>query len=391
MVIFVMAFFLLFITGSLVFSQLELKKASNLKFATQAVETADAGLQHALSWTALPWGWNFNAQLSCGTPPCTVVAQTTFPSGSGFSYTVTAKNDVADSGGSVNDTNKILVLASTASGPSGTKRVVEAYVKRSLVSFIPPGALYLSGSSVTVKFDDGSGIFITGNDTGYNGSPAVNPQPAVMGVAALSDNTANNVKNALGSNRYNLVQGSGYSPGPPVTPSVFKTGNVFDVDQLAVMLYNNPTTVKYLNGLSLNCPSSSPCTLGTDAAPQITYLKQSASNSIRLDGYVSGSGMLVAEGKTDLLGNFNFHGLLVKVAYGVTGVVTSGLTGGFNMDNNAMIFGALLRDIPPAGSDAISMGKNAKIYYSSRALTQVNTLWGSLLPQPPRVFAWLDK
>ena len=45
MVIFMMAFFLLFVTGGLIFSQLELKKASNLKLAVQALETADAGLQ----------------------------------------------------------------------------------------------------------------------------------------------------------------------------------------------------------------------------------------------------------------------------------------------------------------------------------------------------------
>ncbi len=68
MVIFVMAFFLLFVTGGLIFSQMELKKSSNLKLATQAVETADAGLQHALATTVIPWGWNFNGQLNCATP-----------------------------------------------------------------------------------------------------------------------------------------------------------------------------------------------------------------------------------------------------------------------------------------------------------------------------------
>src|SRR3989338_3946442 len=128
MVIFVMAFFLLFVTGGLIFSQLELKKTSNFKLSTQAIETADAGLQHALSWVAMPWAWDFDTQLNGGTPPGTVVSQTEFPSGSGFKYTVTARND-SDGGGANNDTNNIIVLTSEAKGPNNTKKVDEAYVK----------------------------------------------------------------------------------------------------------------------------------------------------------------------------------------------------------------------------------------------------------------------
>lgn len=94
MVITVMAVFLLFVTAGLFLSQIELKKTSNFKLATQAMETADAGLQHALA--VIIAGFDFNGQLSCDLPPCTVVSQTSFPSGSGFSYTVTAQNDPPD-------------------------------------------------------------------------------------------------------------------------------------------------------------------------------------------------------------------------------------------------------------------------------------------------------
>ena len=391
MVIFVMAFFLLFVTGGLIFSQLELKKTSNVKLSTQAIETADAGLQHALSWVAMPWAWDFDTQLSCGSPPCTIVPQTTFPSGSGFSYTVTAMNDVADGGGSANDTNSILVLTSTASGPSGTKKVVEAYVKRSLVSFIPPGGLYLPASSATVTFDGSTGFFISGNDTAYNGTPAPSPKPAILGVASINNAVRDAFKAALGSSRYNLVQGSGYAAGPPIAPSVITTDNVFDVNQIAVKFYNHPNTVKYLNGLNINCTSSNPCILGTDASPQITYIREGSGHA-HLDGYVSGSGVLISEGTTHLYGNLDFRGLVIVVNLGVTGGTPSPPDDpdALSMRNNAKVFGAVVRG-PTNQPQSFDMRNNAKIYYSSQALTVVNNLCGSCLAQPARVFAWLDK
>ncbi len=404
MVIFVMAFFLLFVTGGLIFSQMELKKSSNLKLATQAVETADAGLQHALATNVIPWGWNFNGQLNCATAPCTILSQTSFPTGSSFNYAVTAKNDNSDSGGATNDTNNIIVLTSTATGPNGAKKTVEAYVKRSLVSFIPPGALYLPASTATITFDAGTGFFITGNDTGYNGLPATNPKPAVLGVATILD--ANNIdtagnqfRSALGSSRYNLVQGFGYSAGPPVDPSVKTTTNVFDINQIALKFYNDSRAVKFLDGLNPACPnplplprpSPDPCILGTDSSPQITYIREGLSHT-HLDGNVTGSGVLVSEGTTHIYGDFNFHGLFVVVNLGLTGGTPSPPDSSypFSMEINAKIFGVVLRG-PTNQPQSFDMQNNAKIYYSSQALTMVNNLCGTCLAQPPRLFAWLDK
>lgn len=403
MVIFVMAFFLLFVTGGLIFSQMELKKASNVKLATQVVETADAGLQHALAHSVIRWGWDFNTQLNSGTPSGTVIAQTAFPAGSAFSYTVTARND-SDGGGSTSDTNKIIVLTSTATGPNGSKKVVEAYVKRSLVSFVSPGALYFPAGTdplPTITFDAGTSFFITGNDTGYDGLPAANPKPAILGVATINDTVRNRFKTALGSSRYNLVQGYGYSAGPPIAPSVITTDNVFDVDQIARNFYNQVSSAttcppKCLDGLvtsASQCPSTSPCTLGTDASPQITYIRESSSHHIHLDGYVSGSGVLVLEGKTHLYGNFNFHGLVVMVNLGVTAVGAGNPTDdaeSFSLRNNAKVYGTVIRG-STNGAQAFDMRNSAKIYYSSQAVTVVNNLCGSCLAQPVRVFAWLDK
>jgi len=130
-----MALILVFLSANLFLSGVDSKIASNLKFATQALEVADAGLQHAL--TVITPGMDFDDELACGRPPCYLkdadgsdILDKSFVSG--FSYSVTVENDPPDtvsSGSATNDTNNIVVLTSTAEGPNGTKRVVRAYVK----------------------------------------------------------------------------------------------------------------------------------------------------------------------------------------------------------------------------------------------------------------------
>jgi len=389
-VVFMMACFLLFVTGGLVFSRLETKKVSNTRLATQALEVADAGLQHALA--LLPWAWNFNAELNCGTPPCSLVPQTSFPSGSGFGYSVTAENDPADlspPGSATNDSNNILVLNSTASGPAGTQKVVQAYVKRSLVSFTPPGALYFPASSATIKLD-GDKFFITGDDTAYNGSPASNPKPSVAGIATIYDAIRDAVKSALGSKKYDLVQGAGYTTTPTVTPSINTTSNVFDVNQIALNFYNQGSTVKFLDGL--NVGKKAEITLGTDSSPQITYIRESLTNHIHLDGNVTGSGVLVIEGKAHIYGDFEFRGLVIRVNVGLTGGASSGTDDPetLSLRDKAKIFGGLIVG-PTKGAQSFDIRHDAKIYYSSQAMTMVNNLCPTCLPQPARIFAWLEK
>ena len=129
--ILVMAVIMLFLGVSLFLSRIDTRITSNLKLGTQALVVADAGLQHAVA--LIPWVWDFDNQLNCGLPPCTLVSNPSFPEGSGFSYTVTAQNDVPDinNGGSpTDDTNNLFILTSRAGGPAGATRTVEAYVRR---------------------------------------------------------------------------------------------------------------------------------------------------------------------------------------------------------------------------------------------------------------------
>jgi len=395
--ILMMTIMLCFIGASLFLSRVDTKITNNYKFAIQALEVADAGLQHALA--VIEQGFDFDNELNCGTPPCDVISTTTFSAAPWMTYSVTVENDafdIANGGSPTDDTDSLVVLISTANGPNDTKRQVQAYVNRSPLAFTPPGALYLPASSANVSFDAGTGFFITGDDTGYDGSPATNPKPSITGVAPILDNNGNDpvgdsFKNALGSSRYDLVQGKGYS-SDPLTPSVFTTTNQIDVNQIALNFYNHPSTVKYLSGLSKYCSSNKPCTLGTDASPQITYIRESGSKYTELMGYFSGSGVLVTEGKTHLFGEFNFHGLVIAIKLGLTGGTVPGTISAdyFFMNDNAKIFWGVFIG-PTNDSQAFQMRKNTKIKYSSAGITLANSLCSSCFPQPARVSAWLDK
>ncbi len=401
MVIFVMAFFLLFITGGLVFSQLELKKAGNLKLAIQAVEVADAGLQHALA--SIPWVWNFNAQLGCGTPPCALASNSAFPAGSDFSYSATAQNDPADTGGAASDTNNIIVLASRSSGPSGSTSVVQAYVGRSAAPFRPPSTLYINAASAAPQadssnssadgfFDLDDNIVITGNDT--NTDNTAGPAGALRGIAA----TSSAVTSAL-TGEYTSTYPGGSTGiqlhevvGLGGEPSIDTVSDVLDVDALATNFYDQATTVKYFNGLttdSTTCPSSNPCQFGTSAVPQITYIKETYDSDLTLlRGHITGYGVLVLEGRPTIGENFKFYGLVVHKRPNGSAYIS--------FEDSASVHGGVLLGSYDEGDGKgkktrLGVKDLARLYYSSQALATVDTNWGNLLPKPPRIFAWLGK
>jgi len=210
--ILVMAIVMLFLGASMLLSRVDTKITSNFKLGTQALEVADAGLQHALA--EIPKGYDFN--LICGEenpPPCDLLSDISFPSAPGFSYTVTVESNSPE-----------LVLVSTANGPNDTKRQVQAYVNLSSVDFTSPGALYLPASSVDADFNKANnpGMFITGDDTSYTDSDSdgwadstsAGPAAAAKGVAVINNNSRTDFVLGLGFSNYNLVQGAGYSESP---------------------------------------------------------------------------------------------------------------------------------------------------------------------------------
>lgn len=409
---------LLSITGAaLLLGGLNLKASANLKTGSGAIHAADAGIQHALA--VIPSGSEFDSFLAgtflgtflCASPCDGTNKPTLTGSLSGYTYSVVAEDD-ADGGTPVatDDTNKVIMLTSTANGPNSSVRKVKAYIGRSGSSWAPPGAVYVPGGSASdADFTTGGSSFrIDGNDTNYSAdsnndgrADTISPGPKspVYGVAALYDSMVTEFINSLTSTEKTQVQGKDYNgTTSPATPSVFKTSTSFSVTDLANSFKSQPGAVQYLTGLSrtsTDCPTPPPnpmtsnCVFGTDAAPQITYIKADT-GTIKFDtnSTVVGSGVLILEGKANVFGNFEFHGVVISLAAGPRGdeSVESNLK--LKLKDNARIFGAVL--LGPTGDDLkFDIKGSATAYYSSQAISMVNTSWGSCcLPKPAKLIAW---
>ncbi len=391
-VVIAMMVILLSITGAaLLFSGLTLRTASNLKTGGGAIHAADAGVQHALS--VIPSGTTFSYSTNPNAPS-SVVSTTSF---NGYTYTVTATNDSASSGG-----NSRAILISAATGPNSSNRKVRAYIGRSTTSWSPPGAVYIPGSSTSpVSFDPaGTSFTVTGNDTNYDNTSG--SQPALIGITSPTSSVITSVLTALDTDAKRLrVTGLGYAAGPPVTPSVQTTSTTIDVQTMATNFINQVTAVtcppKCLNGLSTSnstCPNPlptprpvpDPCILGTDAAPQVTYIKQGTDHT-HLDGNVTGSGVLVLDGMVHLQGDFNFHGVIIQLAP-ATDTDDVDENNKFFMQGNARLYGGLLLG-PNNQNLRFKLKSTAAIRYSSTAINMVNTYWSSCcLPKAAKLIAW---
>src|SRR5437867_8125293 len=177
-VLMVMTIFLCIIAAGLSMSQLSLKASANLKGGTAALQAADAGIHHALA--KIPAAGDFNTLLAGNVPgfpcvpsgPCDGNTKKPTLTGSlaGYAYTVEVTNDTTVGGETAtNDTNKIVILTSTATGPTGSKRKVRAYIGRS--PWIPPGTIYIPGTPTNAPTQfNGNSFAITGNDTNPNGT-----------------------------------------------------------------------------------------------------------------------------------------------------------------------------------------------------------------------------
>ena len=395
MAIAMMAVFLFFLSASMFLTRIDSKVTSNFKLAAQSLEVADAGLQHALALIAT--GYDFDGQLSCGTPPCEVVYNPSFPAGSNFSYRVTAENDVANdtTGSATDDENNIILLTSKAEGPAATTKTVSAYVRRSLNQFKPPSAVYVNGTSASPHdsyfFDNDNSVVIVGDDTNPGNiqdpwDDSAGSESSITAVAA----TSAAVTNAL-LNEHSTWGHLHYFQGEGGDPSIGTTFDVIDVEAVAQNFINQGSTVKYLNGLVTDsscsspcqvCSSGSPCNFGTVASPQITYIKDSTTSSTVLDGYVNGYGVLVVEGRTTIGGNFRFNGLVIHKKAASDHYVS--------FEENAWVYGGVLFG---SYDDNVkfTIEDYSRIFYSSQALGMVDSHWGMLLPRPARVFGWLDK
>ncbi len=381
-VVLIISTILLVLTGAtLLFSGLGIKTASNHKTGTAALQAADAAIHHAVA--AISMDYNFTALLSGSDPafPCaslcngTTNLATLTGSLGAYTYTVVAKNDPAESASPTTDTNKIIVLTATATGPGDSKRVIEAYVGRANVGWKPPGAVYLE-PTVSTTFT-GSSFKISGNDTnpgGAEGSGSSRPIPGIA-VTTAADNTS--VLTSLGSSS-SLVAGSGGSP------SVGTISSSINVDQIATNLLTlYPSDVQ-----TLTPGYYSSGQWGTESIPKITYLPEPANGTTTLTGTFNGYGVLILDRTTSLNdlhvgGTSQWKGLIILRGGGAhihTDPGHYGDTGGIQIWGGTMY----------SGNGSFDIGGTAQIYYSSQVLNTLMSRWSAAFPQPAKILGWRE-
>ena len=407
MVLMVMTILLALTGSTILFSGLGIKAASNHKTGSAAFHAAEAGVQHTVA--LIPSGSDFNSLLqgsvtgfSCldvngSAAACDGVNGFPTVTGSlnGYTYTVVVTNDTTVPGETaMNDINRVVILTATAKDSNGTARRVRAFIGRQTGTWQPPATVYLPGASTSaVDFDPSSTTFtIDGNDTNHDNTAG--SQPTVTGIdsnnAAIANDIATNDLNTAAKKR--RVKGKGFvDNGTTVTPSVSTTATIDSVSSMATNFANqvpvtDPCPPKCPSGLVWDngaCPTAAACTLGTNASPAILHLGGS-STSI-LGGNAQITGVVVAEGKVKFQDNVVCNCLVLNTQ--VAGV--GALEREFKVFNNAVIRGGVL--VGPNNEELeFEIDDSAAVSYSSQTISLVQTNWGTLLPQPPKVIAIVE-
>jgi hypothetical protein len=357
-VVMVMVLLLSMTGASLLFSALNVRSANNLRISTTTLQTADAGIQHAL--TLVPSGGAFSYS-----SPTTLVSS--YSLASGYVYTVTALNDSASIGG-----NTRAILTSTAQGPGGSQKVLVAYVTRDSANGGGQGAVYIPGSANAVETSfSGNSFLISGNDTNYDGSagpgaakPGISVTDSALQTEITNDTTSDG---GLDSNQMDNVVGlGGYPAVSTVTPFAQTVTEMAD----AFLTYSHTD----LDGGTY----AGNVTWGTDASPQITQINGNA----KISGNITGSGVLIVDGTLEIPGNITFHGLIIA-----RGPIQVEITG------SLQIFGGIMlaESADPDNGNEFQMRGNGEIYYSSEAFTMINTYWSNALPKPAKLISWQEK
>ena len=380
-VIMIMAFLLSISGAALLFSGLNLKTTSNMKTGNLALQVADAGIQHALAVIPAMTDFDDLLQGSASAFPCqpstpcngTSNRPTLTGSLSGYTYTVVAANDTTVPGETAtNDTNRVVILTSTATRTNGATRSIRAYIGRSS-TWNPPGAIYLPGQAAYIETRfNGNSFQISGNDSNPGqgqGTGSASPVPGIATTASAMTTEITGASGSLTSTQYGQVIGQG------AAPSVATTSTVIDVNQLATDIIN--AGIELVDRQTLAGGNYTSGQWGTSLLPKITHITGDAT----LAGNLAGWGVLVVDGNMTIRGSFTFNGLVI--ARGDTDVNGSGGEG-------ATIWGALLikESTSADAGDELVAGGNGKILYSSQTINTVLSHWGNAFPKPAKIIGW---
>lgn len=349
--------------GALLVGSSGIRATRNYRGAAQVHFASESAISQAMQVINGPGVINFQNDVVAAWPTLFGNAARQFGPLSGFSYTVAVTASAADPANAGR-------LVATALGTEGVRNLTVANVVRSNLPSTSPGAIYLANDSPTNAAFNGNAFQVDGTDKNLDGTAG--PNPPVPGISTRNDTNTQEVINSLNSNQQSDVTGVGFSPGPPVVPSV-KTSpaapSATQLNQLINDLLARPNTAYPNNNYAGHS------TFGTDAAPQISHF--TSTNGVTLNGNADGAGIMIVEGDLTVQGSFRFDGLIL--VRGRTNVIqtTTGI-------GNATVYGSIwTADIN------LVVGGSALTQYSSQGLALANSVaGGGALPAPIKV-TWL--
>ncbi len=343
------------ISASTLMGSANTRATRNYREASQIQFVAESAISHALQTVNTTTGVrNFQTDVVQAWPAMWGTAPRSFSGAQGaYSYSVTA---VASAGNPQNAGR----FVAAADGLEGAHRVMAASVIRDSVPG-SAGAIYLSNTNNTDATFNGDAFSINGNDHNLDGTAG--PRPPVPGIATKTATNTAEAMSSLSNQQRDNVQGQGYVPGNPPSPSIMTVGSapsIAPTNQLINdLLALGPTYVDTVHGTNITGNK----TYGTSTAPRITHFD---GGGLTIGaGNVDGNGIMIVEGDLKVLGTFSFNGLIL-----VRGVTTIGddVTGGLTqIGGNATLYGSIWSE-----NLSLKVTGSAIVNYSSQALAYAN-------------------
>jgi hypothetical protein len=355
-------------TGALIVSNVGLRSSVHYRTGHQAFYAAESGALHALGTINGRGVQDFSADIAAPENWSRLFSpgQFTLPSDAASSYIATVAADATD------PLNRGSITA-VGNGPLEAEHVLTVRLRKGILA--DQGALYLANDNVDASFGARDQFEIDGND--HNMDMTLNPSgPLRPGISTRNDTVRDQAKAELSDPQKMKVKGLGFSLDP-LDPSIMTTGGptVTDLDQIVNYILNNNPVTEVGDAVM---PSGS---YGTIDAPQVTHLTNAKT---RLDGNMTGAGILIADGEFTINGSANFIGWMI--VRGPT-ILESGVNpDGTLVDGNATIVGSLW-----TGDLVVQVGGSAIVDFCETCMNLADVTGnGGNVPRVMSVASWQE-
>jgi hypothetical protein len=340
--------------------RIDLMIERNFRAEVEAFYAAEAGLEHAVA--EIDPGQSFDDILTGpdhiagtaddGSFPFREGSPGAFPSPPlGYQVRVAPASD------------NMLSIVSRGTGRGNATKVVVALVARSPFVFTP-AALY--AQTDIRHLDLGSELLLSGLDHRIGDPPAspTETAPPVPALASPDPDAEVDLRRGVPADLAEQLIGSG---GPPS----IATNSTINVQRYADVLAAQPAC-EHLPRL----PNTTGENTDDPGTPRIAVVEGDA--LVSESELVKGSGVLVVRGRLQVMGTFEFSGLVIALG----GIL-------FEPSGSVTITGALWQG--PTMDDRLELRSRGAIAYSSPALAAADTAFPGILPHAAVVSGWEEE